>query len=282
MLGETYECVRPDKGFRYISEKVLHHPPLMASFAEGEGWTLETNSSVRQKFWGQSLEIIPEGLTRLTIVGNGKDRPKDVYTWEKPSSFVRNLVSGSKYLEHIGKVSVRNASGPEKAVIEFKPGTTFGGESSRNKVDAKIFNEGGQVAVSLVGRWDSHLVRTDSDDVVFQAHPLPERAMDYYGFTAFAIELNEITEDLKGRIPGTDSRLRPDQRLFEEGKVDEAEQIKMALEERQRARRKEGQHSPLWFERVGNDWIYKVQPPLMLSPYHYGSMDSDYLCGYFR
>jgi hypothetical protein len=30
LLGETYECIRPDKGFRFISEKVSHHPNVMA------------------------------------------------------------------------------------------------------------------------------------------------------------------------------------------------------------------------------------------------------------
>lgn len=30
LLAETYECVRPDKGFRFISEKVSHVPNTMA------------------------------------------------------------------------------------------------------------------------------------------------------------------------------------------------------------------------------------------------------------
>jgi hypothetical protein len=30
LLSETYECIRPDKGFRFIAEKVSHHPNVMA------------------------------------------------------------------------------------------------------------------------------------------------------------------------------------------------------------------------------------------------------------
>jgi hypothetical protein len=30
LLFETYECVRPDKGFRFVSEKVSHRPNVMA------------------------------------------------------------------------------------------------------------------------------------------------------------------------------------------------------------------------------------------------------------
>ncbi|MBW0504186.1 hypothetical protein O181_043901 [Austropuccinia psidii MF-1] len=255
MLGETFECIRPDKKIRFISEKVVHHPPTMAAYAEGEQWTMEINSSIRQKFWGQSLEIIPEGLNRLTI---SDKEGQDVYEWDKPSSFVRNLVSGTKYLEHIGKVTVTNQNNRAKATIEFKPGTTFGGEASRNKVEAKIYDEDGKVQVTISGKWDHHLIRADSNEVVLASHPLPERSNEFYGFTKFAIELNELTQDLIHKLPKTDSRLRPDQRAFEEGRIDKADEIKKILEESQRNRRKDGQQSsPTWFKKLGQHWIYK-------------------------
>lgn len=34
----------------------------------------------------------------------------------------------------------------------------------------------------------------------------------YYGFTRFAIELNELFPELKELLPPTDARFRPDQR----------------------------------------------------------------------
>ena len=37
LLGETFECVREDKGFRYISEQVSHHPPVSCCAATGMG-----------------------------------------------------------------------------------------------------------------------------------------------------------------------------------------------------------------------------------------------------
>jgi hypothetical protein len=61
----------------------------VAAYCEGKNWKLEINSSARQKFWGQSLEIIPEGLNRLTILNpKGSAESMDVYEWDKPSSFV--------------------------------------------------------------------------------------------------------------------------------------------------------------------------------------------------
>lgn len=55
-----------------------------------------------------------------------------------------------------------------------------------------------------------------------------------YYFTEFAVQLNEFEEG----VAPTDSRRRPDQRLMEEGRWDEANQEKLRLEEKQRTTRK--------------------------------------------
>jgi hypothetical protein len=74
LLGETYELVRPDKGkrmrkgsrnkgsqsfvlgFKFIAEKVVHHPNWTASNAQGKGWDFTATTSGAQKFWGRSFE----------------------------------------------------------------------------------------------------------------------------------------------------------------------------------------------------------------------------------
>lgn len=48
MLAETFEDAR----MKFIAEKVLHHPYVMAYHAEGEGWALSATSSGKTKFWG--------------------------------------------------------------------------------------------------------------------------------------------------------------------------------------------------------------------------------------
>ena len=70
--------------------------------------------------------------------------------------------------------------------------------------------------------------------------------------------LNEITPDLEGRLPPTDSRMRPDVRALEEGRIDDAEHGKEVLEGAQRQRRQEGkEREPRWFRQEGEEWIYK-------------------------
>lgn len=58
--------------------------------------------------------------------------------------------------------------------------------------------------------------------------------MRCYNFTQLAVELNELEDG----VAPTDSRRRPDQRLMEVGQWDEANTMKMQLEEKQRVARR--------------------------------------------
>jgi len=61
---------------------------------------------------------------------------------------------------------------------------------------------------------------------------------------------------MQGVIAPTDSRFRNDQRLFEEGKIDEADKEKTRLEVKQRAARKEKEErkdpveNPIFFTKT--------------------------------
>merc|ERR1712073_51915 len=54
LLGETYECVREDKGFRYIAEQVSHHPPVSCAQATGADWCWSQALRIRSKSWAKS------------------------------------------------------------------------------------------------------------------------------------------------------------------------------------------------------------------------------------
>jgi len=266
LLGETYELVRPDKGFKFVAEKVLHHPNWTACYAQGRGWEYTATSSGAQKFWGRSFELIPEGISEVRI----KDTD-EVFTWTRPPSYVKNIMSGEKYVEHIGDLEVTNEETGERAVISFKEGSSWGGASSRNKIEGRVYDAHDSVAVELGGKWDESVFRktgSKSSETLWQINDFPHDAPKYYGFSLFSMQLNELTPDLKkeGALPPTDSRLRPDQRSFENGKSDEAEQQKQALEEKQRERRKQwenanpGSERPPQFFKQGTgkegDWKY--------------------------
>ncbi|KAK1366760.1 hypothetical protein POM88_042321 [Heracleum sosnowskyi] len=65
MLGETYEADYPEKGLRFFSEKVSHHPTLIACHCEGKGWKFWGDSNLRSKFWGRSIQLDPLGTLTL-------------------------------------------------------------------------------------------------------------------------------------------------------------------------------------------------------------------------
>uniref|UniRef100_A0A8C4IFZ8 Oxysterol-binding protein n=1 Tax=Dicentrarchus labrax TaxID=13489 RepID=A0A8C4IFZ8_DICLA len=143
VLGETYECIREDRGFRLISEQVCHHPPISACHAESENYSFWQDQRWKNKFWGKSLEILPTGMVNVTLPRYG-----DHYEWNKVVTCIHNVLSQQRYLE-----------------VLCHP--------------------------------------TD---------PQPKDHLVYYGFSTFAMELNELTPDLKPLLPPSDSRLRPDQR----------------------------------------------------------------------
>ena len=81
---------------------------------------------------------------------------------------------------------------------------------------------------------------------------MPEDYDLYYGFTRFAMELNELERDQRHLYPPTDTRFRKDQRFLEEGRIDDAEAEKHRIENLQRDRRKrreaeKSSYAPRWF-----------------------------------
>lgn len=165
---------------------------------------------------------------------------------------------GTKYLEHCGKMTIKNTVSGASCVVDFKQ-TGYWGAS--NEVAGIILSGSGGVCARIEGKWDEQIVLVlDSSHlrVLWRIAPFPKQNMEYYGFTAFGITLNEITSDLEGKLPPTDSRFRPDVRALEEGNDDEAEAQKTRLEESQRERRRGGaDRTPRWFKQVGEDWKYK-------------------------
>ncbi|KII93353.1 hypothetical protein PLICRDRAFT_151971 [Plicaturopsis crispa FD-325 SS-3] len=247
MLAETFE----DSRMKFLAEKVVHNPVVMAYHAEGPGWELNATSSGKTKFWGKSLEIIPLGVTRLTI-GN------DVFEWRKPSSFMRNLMVGTKYLEHCGKMVIDNTTTGASCVLEFKQSGYWG---ASNIVSGHVLSPSGQTISQLEGKWDDQMAQVlDSSylKVLWRMRPFPPNSEMFYGWTSYGLTLNEITPDMQGKLPPTDSRYRPDVRALEEGDLDTAEAEKTRVEELQRERRRAGRdRAPMWFKQVGDEWIYK-------------------------
>lgn len=87
--------------------------------------------------------------------------------------------------------------------------------SKRHEVFGSIVDSSGAVLHNLFGKWTEALYcgHAPSARVVWRPGSMPDEANLYYGFTRFAIELNELLPEHTNVLPPTDSRFRPDQRL---------------------------------------------------------------------
>ncbi|XP_015267917.1 PREDICTED: oxysterol-binding protein-related protein 7 [Gekko japonicus] len=234
VLGETYECVRPDKGFCFISEQVCHHPPISACHAESDNFVFWQDMKWKNKFWGKSLEIIPVGTVNVRLPRFG-----DHYEWNKVTSCIHNILSGQRWIEHYGEVLIRNTrDSTYHCKITFCKARYWG--SGVNEVQGAILSHTGKVVHRLFGKWHDGLYCgvAPLGKCIWRPNPMPRDYEKNYGFTQFALELNELTPELKHLLPSTDTRLRPDQRYLEEGNVQAAESQKRRIEQLQRDRRR--------------------------------------------
>ncbi|XP_041122644.1 oxysterol-binding protein-related protein 7-like isoform X1 [Polyodon spathula] len=251
VLGETYECEREDKGFRFIAEQVSHHPPISVCQAESDNFIFWQDVRWKNKFWGKSLEIVPVGMVNVTLTKFG-----DHYEWNKVSSCIHNILSGQRWIENYGEVVIRNNSSSIcQCKITFCKSKYW--SSIMNEVQGAVLDEAGKVIHRLGGRWHEGIYcgTPPKTHCIWKPNPMPADFDRYYGFTRYALELNELSPELKLLLPPTDTRLRPDQRYLEEGNVEFAEAQKQRVEQLQRERRKVLEenglpHQPRFFTRT--------------------------------
>lgn len=129
-----------------------------------------------------------------------------------------------------------------------------------------VYDETGNPVYRLFGKWSEALYCgvAPAAKCIWRAGTMPPDHERYYGFTRYAIELNELGPD-GHMLPPTDTRLRPDQRALENGDLNLAESLKLQMEAAQRDRRKKREeakiaYDPLWFSHKTDEkedlWEY--------------------------
>ncbi|KAL3368548.1 hypothetical protein AABB24_009418 [Solanum stoloniferum] len=271
LLGETYEADYPDKGLHFFSEKVSHHPMVVACHCEGRGWKFWADSNLKGKFWGRSIQLDPVGVLTLQFEDG------ETFQWSKVTTSIYNIIIGKIYCDHYGAMRIKG-SGKYSCKLKFKEQSII----DRNPHQIHGFvqdNRTGEKVAMLLGKWDEAMYYVLGDpttkpkgyDPMTEAILLWERDKSTpktrYNLTPYAISLNELTPGLREKLPPTDSRLRPDQRHLENGEYELANAEKLRLEQLQRQARKlqERGWRPRWFSKdedgcyryVGGYWEAK-------------------------
>ncbi|XP_073303164.1 oxysterol-binding protein-related protein 2A-like isoform X1 [Primulina huaijiensis] len=252
LLGETYEADYPDKGVRFFSEKVSHHPTLIACHCEGRGWKFWGDTNLKSKFWGRSIQLDPLGTLTLEFDDG------EVFQWSKVTTSICNLILGNIYCDHHGTMNIQG-NRQYSCKLKFKELSFL--ERNPHQVHGFVEDAMGRKVARLFGKWDESLYFNNGDgtgnskdwsesSLLWKKNDRPLNTTRY-NLTSFAITLNELTAGLKEKLPPTDSRLRPDQRHLENGEYDKANSEKLRLEMRQRMSRKLQEHGwkPRWFQR---------------------------------
>ena len=138
LLGETYEL--ETKGFKYISEKVTHHPPVMACHATSPHFVFTQDSCMKTKFWGKSMELNNLGTTKV-VLSSGES-----FSWNKVTTSMRNVFSNTRYLEHHGTLKIASSTGVT-CQLTFKESGYF--TSANNEVIGEVYRTPGNNLASL-------------------------------------------------------------------------------------------------------------------------------------
>uniref|UniRef100_A0A3B4AIT4 Oxysterol-binding protein n=1 Tax=Periophthalmus magnuspinnatus TaxID=409849 RepID=A0A3B4AIT4_9GOBI len=277
LLGETYELDRRrEYGYRSLCEQVSHHPPAAAHHAISDrGWTLRQEITVASKFRGKYLSIMPLGTIHAIF-----EKGQSHYTWKKVTTTVHNIIVGKLWIDQSGEIDVVNHTTGDRCHLKFAPYSYFSRDVAR-KVTGVVMDKDGKAHYVLSGTWDEKMelsrvmqssrggengaegkqktvYQTLKAREIWRRNPLPEGAETMYYFTSLALTLNEMEDG----VAPTDSRRRPDQRLMEDGRWDEANAEKQRLEEKQRSARREREreavnaphdnYNALWFDRCND------------------------------
>lgn len=264
ILGETFEMT--GNGWRLLAEQVSHHPPVSALVVQAEKYEIRMNTSMSQQFWGKSMEFKPQGRMHFIFHDTG-----DHFIVHRPNTSVRNIIFGTMYIDHHGKMTVKNVRTNDLAEFEFhKSGKSlFGKGKKTGTVDGKAYDSDGICHYLYKGQWNENFSFSpfnpsvkDFDEanstLLWEIEPKREDWERIYYFSKFALQLNKLTPEMKKKIAPTDCRFRPDQRALENGDLTLANSEKHRLEEKQRANRKkrteEGiEWRPSYFEKYHDE-----------------------------
>ena len=140
----------------------------------------------------------------------------------------------------------------EKCVIKFiKRGW---GNKNAYKLKGEIFDSDKNVVYEMNGFWNKEItithIETGEEHLIWKCNERPDQWDHLYHFSLFTLQLNYLDEELKKKLPCTDSRLRPDQRALENGDLETASKEKHNVEEYQRALRREREKNKI-------EWVPK-------------------------
>ena len=154
---------------------------------------------------------------------------------------MHNMIVGQLWVEHHGTLEVRNESTGESCRLRFGKQSEWGGggsfEGQDNEVVGDVVDADGAPFATISGHWHDQLqmvvaegVLNNRSKTLWKAAPPHPHASMLSQLSRFAMDLNNDASDLLRCVAPSDSRLRPDLRLLEQGDWEAAQREKLRLE----------------------------------------------------
>ena len=251
ILGETFEYYNNDKRYRYFSEQVSHNPAISAYVGESKNFCYygDTRFKNSYKFFKGAMEIKFTNKTHVIF-----KKTNDKFVFNKPIVYLVDLMSGTPKYDYDGVIYIEDVNNKDiKGEVKFIEGKKNDNDIN---IEGNIY-KGGNIVYKVKGNWRHHLyyyTKKDESDknIIWNIHDDPslKNTLDNYVLPNYSLNLNYINDDLKRILPKTDSRLRPDQREYENGNIEEATKLRKIIEDNQRNRHKKFDEDKIIYEPV--------------------------------
>ena len=236
LIGETFEYIDNNLKYKFISEEVQRRPHVSAYYAESDKWKFygDNKNISNFKFMTGSYEI--EFLSKVHCLLYDDELCDFIhFTFNKPKTLLKGIFNNKMYYDFNGNVNIKTNSSDIYAEINF--------ENEKKNVDLGSFNgeikNGDNIIYKIGGNWKKEIYITDKDnnnkEILFS---IPE--MNFYNNTTenyilpeYNCNFNNLDDNLKKFLPISDTRFRPDQREYENGNIEKAQEIKVKLENNQ-------------------------------------------------
>jgi hypothetical protein len=161
-----------------------------------------------------------------------------------PGLVIGNVIMGERFTEPIGKSFVKNVKTKEICELEFKSKVNSSKPADLNYMSGHIKDSNGRLRYSISGKYTESFIARDLDTgnsfTIFEAPKFPrgpQETKKIYGMNLFSLQLNNISDKLRAKLPPTDSRLRQDIRLWESADMAKAQEAFTKITQIQRNRR---------------------------------------------
>ena len=271
ILGETFEFFDNERQFRYFSEQVSHNPVITAYMCESKDFVYFGDTRMKSSFkvFKGALEILFTNKTHILFKNT-----QDKYVFNKPKVYLSGIINGIPKYDYEGEIVIEYVNNTKiKGVVNF-----YEGKNKKNNeviVDGIIYNDS-KIIYRIKGNWNERIYyfcegkENEEIDIwkINKEELYLYNTFKNYNLPSYSLNLNFINDDLKNILPKSDSRLRPDQREYELGNIDEAIKLRQIIEDNQRIRHKQFEekkivYEPFYFNNIFNDnsndfvYVYK-------------------------